>query len=424
MIRESAWWANLRRFGIKPGLGRTEALLRLLDHPERRFRAIHVGGTNGKGSTVALVSAGLRASGLKVGRYTSPDLGDVRERITIDGAWLSEARFCALAQRVEEAGRALPESPTRFEALTALSFLAFAEARVDVAVIEVGLGGRYDATNVLRAPLAVVFGPIALDHTAILGPTVAAIAEDKAGIIKTGVPVISVVQSPPARDAIVRAARAAGSAIHWARGRLIATTRRSVSAEVGGVSLTAALAGPHQARNLALAWTVLQVLKPALGLDLEAVQRGFLEVRWPGRLEWMAGSPPVLLDAAHNLHGTHALHHALQGDVYPAHRHLLFGVLDDKPGAAMLRTILPDVASVTLVRPESSRAGDPARWLSRLRGRIPVSIEGTLKDGLRAATARALKDDEEGMVLVMGSFDVVGPVREMLRQTAAPSDTR
>ncbi|MGC8487816.1 MAG: bifunctional folylpolyglutamate synthase/dihydrofolate synthase [Clostridia bacterium] len=423
MMEESSWWQSLRRLGMRPGLERSERLLGALDHPERRFPAVHVGGTNGKGSTVALMAGAFTGAGLRVGRYTSPDLGDVRERMTVDGQLLSEERYAELAARVERAAAGLAESPTRFEALTALAFLAFAEAKVDVAVVEVGLGGRFDATNVLERPLAVVFVPIALDHTAILGPTVAHIAEDKAGIIKPGVPVVSAVQSPPARNAILRSAREAGVSVRWARGTLVAAGRDFVAARVGGDEVRAQLAGPHQVRNLALAWTAVREVAPAFELNLTAARQGLGAATWPCRLEWIPGNPPVLLDAAHNLHGTHALCAALASGLYPRPRHLVFGVLQDKPGAAMLRALLPHVDSVTLVRAESSRAGDPAAWTAGRRLGLPFAVKASVEAGVETALSQARADGPGAMVLVTGSFDVVGPARRRLVQRGAPSDT-
>lgn len=428
MMDESPWWQGLRRFGMRPGLERTAALLEALGRPERHYPTVHVGGTNGKGSTVALIAAGLQAAGLKIGRYTSPDLGDVRERMTVgDGrSLIPPHRFKRLMDQVEDAAHGLSEPPTRFEALTALAFLAFANAGLDAAVIEVGLGGRYDATNVLERPLAVAFGPIALDHTAVLGPTVAHIAADKAGIMKPGVPVASVWQSPPARHALVEAARRAGVDIRWARGQIVAVGRDYVQARIRGRVLQAGLAGAHQARNLALAATVLDLVGPRLGIDTEAARAGFAGVEWPARLEWMepgAPEPPVLLDAAHNLHGARALASALAGPVYPRPRHLVFGVLADKPGRAMLRAVLPQVKSAVLVRPESSRAGDPDTWTAGLRVEVPVEHAGSVARAYQMAVARAKADGGEAMVVVMGSFDVVGPVRRGLIQTEAPSAT-
>jgi dihydrofolate synthase/folylpolyglutamate synthase len=425
MIEESPWWQALHRFGMRPGLERTAALLDALGHPERRYPTVHVGGTNGKGSTVALIAAGLQAAGLKVGRYTSPDLGDLRERMTVgtSSELIPIAGLKTLMDRVEDAARGLAEPPTRFEALTGLAFLAFLDAGVDVAVVEVGLGGRYDATNVLERPLAVAFGPIALDHTAVLGPTLSLIARDKAGIIKSGVPVASVWQSPPARRELLDAARRMETGIHWARSQVVEVGRDYVTARVRGRVLRAGLAGPHQARNLALAATVLDLIGPRLGIDMHTARAGLAGVTWPARLEWLVpgDGPPVLLDAAHNLHGARALAAALSGPLYPRPRHLVFGVLADKPGRAMLRAMLPHVQSAALVRPESSRAGDPAAWAAGLGTTVPIGYPGSVAAAYTMAAARARADGQGAIVVVMGSFDVVGPVRRRIVPTGAAS---
>jgi dihydrofolate synthase/folylpolyglutamate synthase len=411
-MNESAWWAALRRFGMKPGLERTEALLDRLGHPEEGLAVVHVGGTNGKGSTVAMTAAGLASMGLRVGRYTSPDLGDVRERVTVNGEWLAESDWHRLADRVEAAAAGLAEPPTRFEALTALAFLAFREARVDVAVLEVGLGGRYDATNVVKAPWVTALTSIALDHQAVLGPTLTHIAADKCGIFKPGAPVVSAVQAPPVRHQIVRHAAAVGVPVHWAHGRAVTVALDHTEVAVGDTVIDIGLSGAHQARNAAVAWTILTLVAERLGRPRDAARPGLRAARWPGRLEAWPGTPPYLLDGAHNLHGATALAAALEHPAFAGPWHLVFGALADKPAVPMLRKLLPRVRTVVLTAPESGRAGRPEEWV----GAVPPAWRPQVAESVGAATAmaerRALED--RGGVLVAGSFDLVGPVRQVL----------
>lgn len=417
MTAESPWWRELRRFGIKPGLERTRALLDRLGHPESRLAVVHVGGTNGKGSTVAMMAAGLAAMGLRVGRYTSPDLGDVQERVTVNGQSLGEAAWDRLAATVEEAAASMAEPPTRFEALTALAFLALAD--VDVAVVEVGLGGRYDATNVVASPWVTVLTPIALDHQAVLGSTLDAIAADKCGIFKPGVPVVSAVQAPPVRRRIIEQAQLVGAPVMWAAGRAVAVERERTVAAVGGVHVETSLAGRHQARNLAVAWTALEVVARKLGRDRECARPGLAAVRWPGRLEWWDSQPAHLLDGAHNLHGVEALARTLAEPAFAGRWHLVFGALADKPAARMLRRLLPEVASVTLVRPESQRAGDPHAWATAVPSAWDPRVAAHIPEALALARRRAA--DQGGDVLVAGSFDLVGPARRQLAEEAEAS---
>jgi dihydrofolate synthase/folylpolyglutamate synthase len=412
MTEDSAWWASLRRFGMKPGLERTQALLERLGHPEQDLAVVHVGGTNGKGSTVAMTAAGLTSMGLRVGRYTSPDLGDVRERVTLNGDLLPEADWRRLADRVEAAAAGLPEAPTRFEALTALAFLAFRDAAVDVAVLEVGLGGRYDATNVVKAPWVTALTSVALDHQAVLGPTLTHIAADKCGIFKPGAPVVSAVQAPPVRHQIVQHANAVGVPVHWARGRAVTVAFDHTEVAVGDTVIDVGLAGAHQARNAAVAWTILTLVGDRLGRSCDAARPGLRAVRWPGRLEAWPGTPPYLLDGAHNLHGASALAAALAHPAFRGPWHLVFGALADKPGAAMLRRLLPRVRSVVLTSPESRRAGRPEEWIAA----VPPAWRPEVAENVPAAMATAERRAQEngGGVLVAGSFDLVGPVRHAL----------
>jgi dihydrofolate synthase/folylpolyglutamate synthase len=415
-MMRSPWWQGLRRFGMKPGLDRTMALLERLDHPERTFSAVHVAGTNGKGSTAAMIASALSAAGVRTGLTTSPDLGDVRERVLINGSLLGWEEWRRLAEAIEEAARPLAEPPTEFEALTALAFLAFRQAGVETAVVEVGLGGRYDATNVLPPPVVTVLTPEALDHEEVLGPTLTAVAEDTAGVIKTGSRVVSAPQAPPVRRVFREAAAAAGVPLTWAGGRLLWSDASGVTVEVGREVVRTRLLGRHQAVNLMTAWAALRVVADRRGLSTDALKNGLLTVNWPGRLEVVRDRPLVMVDAAHNLHGAKALARALTEPHLRRPWHLVFGTLTDKPGARMLRLLLPQVESVLLTRPESSRAMDPHDLAGGVPSAKRPAVVERVEEALREALRRAGAD---GAVLAAGSFYVVGPVR---RAAAMMSD--
>ncbi|MDQ1644456.1 MAG: dihydrofolate synthase / folylpolyglutamate synthase, partial [Cryptosporangiaceae bacterium] len=307
-----------------PDRQRIEALLDLLGNPQRAYPAIHITGTNGKTSTARMADSLLRSFGIRVGRYTSPHLDSVTERVSVDGEPLDAERFAAAYDEVAPFAELLDAKAgegghpvTYFEMTTALAFSAFADAPVDVAVVEVGLGGEWDATNVLEAGVAVVT-PIGLDHAELLGPDVASIATEKAGIVHPGATLITAVQQPEAAEPLIRRAAEVGASVAR-EGLEFGVVSRSVA--VGGQVLTIQglggvydelfipLLGPYQAQNAALA---LAAVEAFLGvgegrqLDIDLVREGFAQASSPGRLERMRTSPTVLADASHNPAGVAA----------------------------------------------------------------------------------------------------------------------
>ncbi len=396
--------------------------MKRLGHPERSVPVVHIAGTNGKGSTAALIAAGLRAAGLRTGLYTSPDLGDLRERVQVDGARLSESEWRTLARRVEAAAAPSLDPPTLFECLTALALTAFAERPVQVAVLEVGLGGTFDATNVVPVPSLTVLTPVALDHEEVLGSTVAAIARDKAGVIKGGGRVVVAAQAPPARGEVVRQARAVGAVLRWPRHRLLWSDASGVTIAVSGPAAgvwRTKLLGQHQAGNLALAAAALGWLGEGQVWDWEAVQAGVAQADWPARLEVMPGRPLGLVDGAHNLHAAHALAKALAEPHLSRPWHLVWGTFQDKPSAAMLRALLPHVASVVLTRPAGPRGLDPAALRDQLRlpTALTPAVSVSVPEALRLAVGRAGPD---GAVLVAGSLALAGEARTWWAQRSLP----
>ncbi|HSA96346.1 MAG TPA: folylpolyglutamate synthase/dihydrofolate synthase family protein, partial [Acidobacteriota bacterium] len=338
-----AYLGHLEHFGVKLGLENIAMLLLALGNPQNRFLAIHVGGTNGKGSVSAMLDAILRAHGLRTGLYTSPHLARVEERIRVDGRMIAPRRFrerlAALKAVIDRlmAERKLVYHPTYFEVLTALAFVEFAERAVDVAVLEVGMGGRFDATNVVR-PLVSVITTIAMDHEKHLGTTLAKIAFEKAGIVKPGIPVVCGVRAREALREIRRVARERGSPLTevFGKGRTLETRRTAAgfrfvyAGERGRYAFTPGLAGRHQGANGATAIAATELLshvwKP---LDKAKVIAAIRATRWEGRLETVRSRPLVLLDGAHNVEGVAALAAHIR-DVVRRPVILVFAAMHDK----------------------------------------------------------------------------------------------
>ena len=419
-----------------PDLDRITLLMDLLGSPQRAYPAIHLTGTNGKSSTARMIDALLQGFGLRPGRYTSPHLDSVTERITIDGQPISEERFAEvwdeLAPYVEIVDSRSPARMTFFEVLTAMAFAAFADAPVDVAVLEVGLGGAWDATNVVEAATAVVL-PVGLDHVPLLGTTLAEIATEKAGIIHEGATVVLAQQSPEAAEVLLRRCVEVGATVAR-EGLEFGVLDRATA--VGGQLLSLQglsgrydeiylpLHGAHQAANAAAA---LAAVEAFLGggdkgmLDADLVREGFARVASPGRLEVVRTSPTVLLDAAHNAHGMTATVAALSDAFAFTHLVAVVAVLGDKDALAMLEVLEPAVASVVVTQNGSPRAM-PVDQLADLArdvfGEDRVQVEDALDDALSTAVGLADAEAEYGGagVLVTGSVVTVGEARTLLHR--------
>jgi len=373
--------------GMRLGLGPMAEACARFGHPERGFEAAHVAGTNGKGSTCAMVEAMARASGRRVGLYTSPHLCRVAERIRIDGEPIGDGALTDLLDRVLAGAPDL----SFFETLTLAAFVAFREARIDVGVVEVGLGGRLDATNVLERPTATAITNIALDHVDRLGPELVDIAREKAAIAKPGVPMILGPVSAEVRAAIDEVAAARGATT-------VAAGDDETRALVASSSLP--LAGAHQISNAAVAVRVARELRVADA----AIVRGLSETRWPGRLERIARPEgPYLLDAAHNPDGVEALARHLEGAPDGA-RTLVFGALGDKAWAAMIDRLAPLFPTGRVYVAPQGRAPAPPAEIAL---RHPGQIAATVMDACRLARARAGRAE----VVVAGSIFLVGEAR-------------
>ncbi len=405
------------RYGIKFGLSNIDRLAEALGRPERRYPSLLVAGTNGKGSTVALSEAILRASGLTTGRYTSPHLRFVEERIAIEGRPIPREELAAAVSRVAEAAEGLFDEPDRsaptyFEAMTAAAFFAFAARGVEVAVLEVGMGGRYDATNIAPADVSVI-APIGFDHEQFLGGTLAAIAAEKAAIIKEGRPVVVGRLAPEALEVVRREAVARSAPLISALDGVVIRSEESErgqrvwletpSRDYGVLDLP--LAGEHQLDNLALAVRAVECYSDSLAV--ESVARGVAATEWPGRLQRIEGKPSLLLDAAHNVMAAEARVRYLETHPH-SRRVLLFGVMKDKRVWEMLEELLPHVSYFIATRPEMSRARDPEK-LARFAKERGVPAEAVRPPKAALARAREVAGPE-GEVLVAGSIFLLGEI--------------
>ena len=427
-----AYLRSRQHYRVKVGTRNIRAVTAALGHPERRFPSVIVAGTNGKGSTVAILDSVLRALGFRVGRFTSPHLESVRERIRIGDRELDPDEFAAQVETVAQAASGLPpdHQPSFFETITAAAFVAFARRRVGAAVFEVGMGGRWDATTATDAPLGLVTR-IALDHQRYLGRTVEEIAAEKGAVARPGGELLAGLQTPSAARVLRESARARGAAFHdlaiqteadfrcgreGSRGRL--TTPEGVYED-----LWLPLPGRHQLENLALAVRGAERFAARRGLpppDPARVREGVAAVSWPGRLEWrraVPGRPPVLLDAAHNPSGAARLGEYL-GNLPPNPRRVLvFGVMRDKRSAEMLGSLVPYFERVVFTQARSRRAR-PADELLAIAADLPRANRPRTEAVPEAAEAleRGFRlAGPAGEVVVAGSIYLLGDVLGVFR---------
>lgn len=389
-----------------PGLGVMAALMEHLDNPQRELRCIHIAGTNGKGSCAAMLASVLRAAGFRTGLFTSPDLVDTAERIRVDGVNITPPSFADVTARVKAACVGLDE-PSYFEKITAAAFLYFAETRCDYVVLETGLGGRLDATNIISAPVCSVIMPIGLDHTGVLGNTLAAVAEEKAGIIKPGCPVVCACQDPVAFDIIQSAARTLGSPFHSVDITKLSPFSHSPAGQVFSYGDTKALElsllGAHQMQNACAVVEAAHIL----GIDENAVRTGLKQAKWPCRFEYIPGEPPFLLDGAHNAHGAAALAAGLR-DYFPEQKFtMVMGVMADKDFSDILALMEPLAKRFVCLAPDSPRALPPAELAAMVKT-VPAESADSPKQAIRLA--RSYSDP----VCAFGSLYYIGMVREEL----------
>ena len=417
-----AYLSSREKFGIKFGLSNINQLAKALGRPERRFRSILIAGTNGKGSTAAILSSVLHAAGFRAGRYTSPHIRRLMERIHVDGVPISVDAMTAVVSRVAEMSLQMGRvaEPTFFEAVTACAFAYFAEQSVDIAVLEVGMGGRWDATNIVPADISVIT-PIGFDHEKFLGDTLPKIAAEKAAIIKEERPVVVSKLDGEVLDVVREEARRKRAELVLAHEGVQISARATEAGQL--VSLKTAkmdygelefpLLGVHQLDNLVLAVRVAEIAH--LGLESRHVREGVARTTWPGRLERISGSPPLLLDAAHNVMAAEQLGRFLSAQP-SENRVLLFGVMKDKRVHEMLSHLLPHVSHFVATRPEMSRARGPvplAEWAQE-QG---TPSESVLSSPLALARAREIAGPT-GEIVVAGSIFLLGEIVEALEGAA------
>lgn len=394
------------KFGIRPGLERIEALLDRLGNPHRGPRIVHIAGTNGKGSVAAMLESILRTAGFRVGRYTSPHLVRYTERFLVEGKEVSPARFDAILSEVEKTAREIEgerDDPfTEFELLTAAAFLLFSREMVNVWVIETGMGGRWDATNAVHPELSIITN-VALDHAEILGGTVEAIAEEKAGILKSGIPILTGAIGP-SLEVIERVAQEKGCPLLRPEGaEFLAAEGGDQVFTYGGKDYSLSLLGTYQWQNAPLAIEAARLLR----IPERTIQEGLSTVRWPGRFEaWQdEEGRKWLFDGAHNPAGMQELLFSLEV-FFPGKVFALFGALKDKEWTTMLDS-LAKKAEVLYVPPESMRALTPEE-LWKQRSGIPACR--TLHEGLE----RAKREAGDRLIVVCGSLYLVGAARDAL----------
>ena len=407
-------------------LNRMQRLLTALGNPHKEFRSAHVAGTKGKGSTVSMLARMLEASGYKVGTYMSPHVMDVRERVAINGKNISEAEFTRLMNKVIKASQSPRVSqPTYFEIMTAIAFLYFAASEVDIAIVETGLGGRLDATNVIR-PEVVGITSISLDHTQQLGSTLAEVAREKAGVFKSGVPVISSQQREEVTKVLRAVAGDAGSPLRMT-GRENGFSYRFESSRATGPHIRiclntpsshfehvrSPLMGDHQAFNCAVALGMLDILKSrGFEIDERRSVEGLTRVSLPGRMEMIRTEPRVLVDGAHNASSVEALVHAIGQNVPYDSMVIIFGCHKDKDIDGMLKQIRLGADKIIFTSTTSVRSADPFELASRFSEMSSKMCQ--VADDLREAMSIAERAvTREDLICITGSFYLVGRAKRL-----------
>ncbi|MFV9503921.1 MAG: bifunctional folylpolyglutamate synthase/dihydrofolate synthase [Oscillochloridaceae bacterium umkhey_bin13] len=392
-----------------------EALLAAAGHPEAGLKSVVVAGTKGKGSTAAMIEAIARAAGLRVGLFTSPHLNSYRERMQIGRELISQRELIALVCNLQPVLAAFDPAPygrpTTFDVGFLLALVHFARQQVDLAVLEIGLGGRFDAVNVIT-PLVSVISSISYDHMAILGQTLAEIAWNKAGIIKPGVPVITIPQAPEAMPAIVEEAEQQGAPLWMAHPEGVGPWQ--IPPTPYPVKPVPALRGQFQVENARLAvGTALRLRETGLPLADQAIADGLATVRWPGRFELVAGAPLILIDGAHNGDSAQKLIAAIKHELSYERLVLVLGTSRDKPLGAITAALVPHAAGVVITRSGHPRAMDVDRMVAEVGAHLrgPLVVTHDVRTALDAARRLAHPQD---LIVITGSLFMVADARETL----------
>lgn len=413
---------GLQKFGIKFGLSNITHLLHLLGNPHERLKAVHIAGTNGKGSTAATLASIMQKAGYKTGLYTSPHLVTFTERIRINGREIEESKVVELTDRIRfkiqdsEFKNELSKI-TFFEFTTAMAILYFMEEGVDIAVMETGMGGRLDATNVIN-PLVSLITNISIEHKEFLGDTIEAVAYEKAGIIKAGVPLVTGVAQPQAFQVIENVCSEKGAPLYRMGMDFSFQRKGKVIFSYNGIDegfddLTLNLTGSHQFSNASLAIASVELLRRnGFTISNEAIYEGLADVAWPGRLETISERPRIIIDGAHNPAGAEALTKAIADDLEFDRLFLILGIMADKDIEGIMAPLAPLAYEVILSRPEYERASPATALLPTAKKYNSNSTAfETLKDAIDYARSRAAGDD---IIIISGSLFTVGEARALL----------
>lgn len=420
-INENMHWLNsYSRFGIKLGLERIKNLLDLLKNPQNEFKIIHVGGTNGKGSVSRYISSILFQNGFDVGLYTSPHLQEINERIVVNKKKISNKDFSNLTNKIKPFVKQIEnqDPPTYFEILTAMAFEYFKDKKIDYAVIEVGLGGRYDATNIVNPSVSIITN-VAYDHKYILGKAIKKIAYEKSGIIKNNTPVVTAA-SGEALKIIENVAKEKNSGVHRISKKNIKRIcskinfqKFAINGTLEKYSVKTIMLGEHQGQNIAIALGAVELLQMnGVYISDTSILRGIEKAMVPGRTEIVRKSPTLILDGAHNPAGIQALKHTLENDFVYGKIILVIGILADKDIDKMLSTIVPLADIVILTKPKNNRAWNINQTIKKLekKGFLAQIIE---IDDVKKAVSHALSIAEnKDIICVTGSLYTVGEARD------------
>lgn len=416
------------KFGNNSGTKRVEKILELLGNPHRELKCIHIAGTNGKGSTTVMISKILIEAGYKVGMYTSPYLEEFEERIQINGENIPKDRLASVMSRVAEAVDKIIKdgygSPTEFEIITCAMFLYYFEEKIDYGVIEVGLGGRMDSTNVIT-PLVSVITSISFDHMGILGDTLEKIAYEKAGIIKEGVPLVLYPQQKESEEVIKNICKEKNSPLIYVKEDSVKSTEENlynvnyqrciISTLNKEYNIELSLLGIHQLLNCSAVLNVMEQLQ-SLGTNIEEehILRGLKNVKWPGRMEIMKKNPIVLIDGAHNIDGIDKLSKNVKKYFKYNKLILIIGILSDKQVEEMIKTIVPLAHRVIAITPHSYRA-ENADKLAEIIKKYNDNYE-KIEDYDTAYTKALSYCEEEDMILICGSLYMIGDMRKIINK--------
>ncbi len=430
---------NLQKYGIKLGLDNIRTLMSLFNNPQKDFLSVHVAGTNGKGSTSAMIASMLQASGLKVGLFTSPHLVSFTERVRINNEKISEQDVVGLTDEIRKAISKTDDfSPTFFEVVTTIGFLYFKRNNIDIAIIETGMGGRLDATNVIKPEVSVITN-ISYDHKEFLGNALKEIAGEKAGIIKEGIPVVTSRQDKSAMQVLRKKADEQGSEIFEYGKDFSAVLKEEdingcvfdYQGEAKINNLWMPLIGRHQMFNAASALKAVEILSKRLpdmsGLSPDVMRTGLETVKWPGRLEFVSYNPPILIDGAHNPDASAVLADSLKRLFLKKYNRmiLILGVMADKDIEGILSPLLPLASQIICTVPNYSRAESPQRLADRAvsMGYKNIHTAPAVMKAIELAKSK-IKDAKSDLILITGSLYTIGEVKEILGEKAVLGSLR